>query len=172
MRNTTQTDRCEPVQQAVVLKRKATAMDCGLICATLATAAASCAVQVHVLGRQVRSLRSGPAGQRCRSPRECKCEVFFRGSHCGDPDGGSWPEKRAPSWAPFVVLNLRSVNQPASRSRMRAQLRMPLWKLSRSYFSLGEWIWSSSLPKPISIASVSRIDLKWPAIGIEPPQPT
>ncbi len=47
-----------------------------------------------------------------------------------------------------------------SASSTRAQLRMPLWKLSMSYFSFGEWIWSSSRPKPISMESVSRIVLK------------
>ena len=38
--------------------------------------------------------------------------------------------------------------------------RMPLWKHSTSYFSLGEWIWSSSLPKPISMASMPSTVLK------------
>ncbi len=36
-------------------------------------------------------------------------------------------------------------HQADSAARIRAQLRIPLWKLSTSYFSLGEWIASSSL---------------------------
>ena len=48
----------------------------------------------------------------------------------------------------------------AIASSTRAQLRMPLWKLSTSYFSLGEWIRSSSRPNPISIESMPRIFLK------------
>jgi hypothetical protein len=61
------------------------------------------------------------------------------------------PDTRAPVLKPADHV---------SAARMRAQERMPLWKLSTSYFSLGLWIWSSSLPKPISIASMSRIDRK------------
>ncbi len=33
---------------------------------------------------------------------------------------------------------------------MRTQERMPWWKLERLYFSLGEWMRSSSRAKPIS----------------------
>src|SRR5450432_91759 len=53
----------------------------------------------------------------------------------------------------------------------RAQERAPLWKDERSYFSLGEWIESSSRPKPTISASIFNSRLKTPTIGIEPPEP-
>jgi len=38
----------------------------------------------------------------------------------------------------FCVVQPSRLVHPASAARMRAQLRVPLWKLVRSYFSLGE----------------------------------
>ena len=60
---------------------------------------------------------------------------------------------------------------PRSAARMRAQLRMPLWNEVRSYFSFGEWMRSSSRPKPISSVSMPSRRLKSPTIGIEAPEP-
>ena len=62
--------------------------------------------------------------------------------------------------------------QAVSASSTRAQERIPLWKLRRSYFSLGEWMRLSSRAKPISIESIPSSSLKCPAMGIEPPPPT
>src|SRR5690606_6035801 len=56
-----------------------------------------------------------------------------------------------------------------SAARMRAHDRCPLWKEVRSYFSLGEWMRSSSRPKPTSSVSMPSRRLKSPTIGIEPP---
>src|SRR5208337_1947769 len=60
----------------------------------------------------------------------------------------------------------------ASAARMRAQERAPLWNDVRSYFSLGEWILSSSRAKPTSRLSICSSRLNAPTIGIEPPDPT
>src|SRR6266496_963976 len=54
---------------------------------------------------------------------------------------------------------------------MRAQLRVPLWKDVRSYFSLGECTRSSSSAKPTSSESMPSTSRKSPTIGIEPPDP-
>src|SRR5262249_237257 len=59
----------------------------------------------------------------------------------------------------------------ASAARMRAQLRMPLWNETRSYFSLGEWMRSSSSPKPISNVSMPSSRLKSATMGIDAPEP-
>src|SRR5215475_543940 len=59
----------------------------------------------------------------------------------------------------------------ASAERMRTQLRMPLWNEVRSYFSLGEWMRSSSRPKPISRVSMPSMRLTSATIGIEAPDP-
>src|SRR5690606_23937540 len=59
-----------------------------------------------------------------------------------------------------------------SAARMRAQERMPPWKLERSYFSFGEWMRSFSCAKPTISASRPSTSLKSPATGIEPPEPT
>src|SRR6266542_3696763 len=61
---------------------------------------------------------------------------------------------------------------PASAARIRAQLRVPLWKLVRSYFSFGECTRSSSSAKPPMIVSMPSTRLKSATIGIEPPSPT
>src|ERR1017187_7805862 len=60
----------------------------------------------------------------------------------------------------------------ASASRIRAHERMPLWKLFRSYFSFGEWMLSSSRPKPTSTVSRPRVRLKSATTGIDAPEPT
>src|SRR5882757_4041613 len=62
--------------------------------------------------------------------------------------------------------------QPASAARIRAQLRVPLWKLVRSYFSFGECTRSSSSAKPTMIVSMPSSRLKSATMGIEPPSPT
>ena len=54
---------------------------------------------------------------------------------------------------------------------MRAQERAPLWKLNMSYFSFGEWMLSSSRPKPISTVSRPSVRLKSATIGIYAPEP-
>src|SRR6202008_3948429 len=59
----------------------------------------------------------------------------------------------------------------ASAARMRAQERMPFWKLLRSYFSFGEWMLSSSSPKPTRSESRPSVRLKSATIGIEAPDP-
>src|ERR1043166_561321 len=59
----------------------------------------------------------------------------------------------------------------ASSARIRAQERMPLWKLLRSYFSFGEWMLSSSRPKPTSSESRPSVFLKSATTGIEAPEP-
>ena len=46
---------------------------------------------------------------------------------------------------------------------------MPPWKLDRLYFSFGEWMRSSSSPKPTSTESMPRMRLNWVTIGMEPP---
>ena len=56
-------------------------------------------------------------------------------------------------------------------AKMRAQERAPLWNDVRSYFSLGEWMRSSSSPKPISSVSMPSNRLKSAQIGIEAPEP-
>src|SRR5271165_1879718 len=55
---------------------------------------------------------------------------------------------------------------------MRAQARAPLWNDSRSYFSLGEWMLSSSSANPTSRLSMPSSRLKEPTIGMDAPQPT
>src|SRR4029079_14440332 len=59
----------------------------------------------------------------------------------------------------------------ASLARIRAQLRAPLRNELRLYFSLGEWMRSSSRPKPTSRLSMPSVSLKEVTIGIEPPMP-
>src|SRR5262249_55487751 len=59
----------------------------------------------------------------------------------------------------------------ASAARMRAQLRMPWWNEARSYFSFGEWMRSSSRPKPISNVSMPSLRLKSATIGTDAPDP-
>src|SRR6478736_5031702 len=59
----------------------------------------------------------------------------------------------------------------ASAQRIRAQERIPLGKLLRSYFSFGEWMLSSSSPKPTSTVSRPSLFLKSATIGIEAPDP-
>ena len=49
---------------------------------------------------------------------------------------------------------------------------MPPWKLDSSYFSFGEWMRSSSRPKPTISESIPSSRLKSPTTGIEPPPPT
>src|SRR5438552_1561357 len=61
---------------------------------------------------------------------------------------------------------------PASAVSILAQLRVPLWKLVRSYFSFGECTRSSSSAKPTMIVSMPSTRLKSATIGIEPPSPT
>jgi len=56
-------------------------------------------------------------------------------------------------------------SQPASAARMRAQLRVPLWKLVRSYFSFGECTRSSSSAKPTKMVSMPSTRLKSATIG-------
>src|SRR5262249_19505919 len=63
------------------------------------------------------------------------------------------------------------VSHSASAARIRAQLRVPLWKLVRSYFSFGACTRSSSSAKPTMIVSMPSTRLKSPTIGIEPPSP-
>jgi hypothetical protein len=48
---------------------------------------------------------------------------------------------------------------------------MPLWKLFKSYFSLGEWILSSVSAKPTSTVSMPRIERIDVTTGMPPPQP-
>src|SRR5437016_11483332 len=71
----------------------------------------------------------------------------------------------------FGVAALAAGDQVASAARMRAQLRVPLWKLVRSYFSFGEWTRSSSSAKPTRSVSILSTRLKSATIGIEPPSP-
>ena len=61
--------------------------------------------------------------------------------------------------------------QAESASRIRAQLRMPLWNEVRSNFSFGECTRSSSSAKPTISESMPSTHLKSPTIGIEPPAP-
>ena len=74
--------------------------------------------------------------------------------------------------ATVALLSLfgRASAQPR-RARMRAHERMPLWKLFRSYFSFGEWMLSSSRPKPTITVSRPRVRLKSATIGIDAPEP-
>ena len=58
------------------------------------------------------------------------------------------------------------------RPALRAQERMPLWKLWRSYFSFGLWMRSSARPKPAITTSMPSLSLISVVTGIEPPPPT
>src|SRR6478609_10808065 len=84
--------------------------------------------------------------------------------------------KTPPNSGGVTVLDER-IAQPvyfpasANAPRIRAQERMPLWKLLRSYFSFGEWMLSSSRPKPTSRESSPSVFLKSATIGIEAPEP-
>src|SRR6185503_20004203 len=69
-------------------------------------------------------------------------------------------------------LSTQYETQPANAARIRAQLRVPLWKDVRSYFSFGEWTRASLSAKPTMIVSIPSTRLKSPTIGIEPPAPT
>ena len=55
---------------------------------------------------------------------------------------------------------------PANAARIRAQLRMPLWKHLRSYFSFGECTRSSSSAKPTISVSMHNRERADPAIDI------
>src|ERR1700722_16755465 len=55
---------------------------------------------------------------------------------------------------------------------MAAKMRAQLWNDVRSYFSLGEWMRSSSSAKPTRRLSRLSSRLKEPTIGIDPPLPT
>src|SRR3954453_11172950 len=58
----------------------------------------------------------------------------------------------------WIAQRLRIVvHPPAIRARMAAWERMPFWKHFSSNFSFGEWIRSSSSPKPTRIESKPRI---------------
>src|SRR5436190_8887016 len=70
-----------------------------------------------------------------------------------------------------ILRELRRQRISESAAKMRAQERMPLWKLLRSYFSFGEWMLSSSRPKPTSRLSRPSVRLKSATIGIEAPEP-
>jgi Fe-Mn family superoxide dismutase len=88
----------------------------------------------------------------------------------------AWPKcSRRRSKRPFHRSNAVALGRRrfyfAKAERMRAQLRAPLRKDSRSYFSFGEWMRSSSSPKPTRSESMPRSCLKEPTIGIEPPEP-
>ena len=65
----------------------------------------------------------------------------------------------------FLLVSARK------RRQNRAQERAPLWNDVSSYFSLGEWMRSSSRLKPIISVSILSASLNEPTIGIEPPQP-
>ena len=70
----------------------------------------------------------------------------------------------APSMArPFFIRRAPRECAPTSGCRRR--------KLETSYFSFGEWMRSSSRPKPIISESMPRIRLKSPTTGIDPPAP-
>src|ERR1700727_1458505 len=71
----------------------------------------------------------------------------------------SFAPRRRPGHAPMAA-------------KMRAQERAPLWNDVRSYFSLGEWMRSSSSANQTSRLSRLSSRLNEPTIGIEPPLPT
>ena len=53
---------------------------------------------------------------------------------------------------------------------MRTHARAPCLKLLRLYFSFGEWMRSSSRPKPIRSESSPSMLWNWPTTGIDPPK--
>src|SRR5205823_8368099 len=90
------------------------------------------------------------------------------------PEQGSGPRRRSGKHGDAKEYEdcAYSALHPASAARILAQLRVPLWKLVRSYFSFGECTRSSSSANPTMIVSMPRTRLKSPTIGIEPPSPT
>src|SRR5712664_969868 len=81
--------------------------------------------------------------------------------------GAPWHERSKPVGSGVAAQR----GDSASAARIRAHERMPLWKLCRSYFSFGEWMLSSSRPKPTSTVSRPSVRLKSATIGIEAPEP-
>ena len=81
-------------------------------------------------------------GERDGAARACFNQYWDGGGAGGrrTASAGLIPSCPAPSRA--NARNPGRANHPlsASAARIRAQLRMPLWKLDSSYFSLGEWI--------------------------------
>ena len=71
-----------------------------------------------------------------------RLKVFSSGNCCAQEKGQ------------HHVLALRLRPASAKAERMRVQLRAPFSKLWRLYFSLGEWMRSSSTPKPIKRLSM------------------
>src|SRR5215470_10131653 len=86
---------------------------------------------------------------------------------------GTSPERPMCAGGPRRIKRARDLGRfyAASRSRMRAQLRAPLRNEDRLYFSLGEWMRSSSRPKPTNRLSMPSSALNAVTIGIEPPMP-
>ena len=66
----------------------------------------------------------------------------------------------------YVRATLRALPAPA---RIRTQLRAPFSKLRMLYFSFGEWMRSSSRPKPISRLSMPSASRNDETIGIDAP---
>ena len=87
------------------------------------------------------------------------------------PTGAKQTENNArtctPLWAATArprrkAAPARAPEPPVSAASTRTQLRVPLWKQARSYFSFGEWIASSSSPKPIKSESMPSTSRKSP----------